>query len=42
MMRSKRPAPKRSNPLGRLAGAVREVQTLEFARRVREIRERRW
>ena len=38
-MRSKRPAPKRSIPGKRLERAMREVQALEFARRVREIRE---
>jgi putative transcriptional regulator len=39
MMRGKRPAPKRSTAGKRLAGAMREVQTLEFARRLREVRE---
>ena len=38
-MRSKRTAAKRSTAGKRLAGAMREVQTLEFARRVREVRE---
>ena len=39
MTRGKRPAPKRSAAGKRLTGATREVQTLEFARRLREIRE---
>src|SRR4051812_29143396 len=39
MMRSKRTTAKRSTAGKRLAGAMREVQTLEFARRVREVRE---
>ncbi len=39
MMRNKRPAPKRSIAGRRLTGAMREVQTLEFARRLREVRE---
>jgi len=39
MMRSKRTAEKRSTAGKRLAGAMREVQALEFARRVREVRE---
>jgi putative transcriptional regulator len=39
MMRGKRPAPKRSTAGKRLVGAMREVQTLEFARRLREVRE---
>ncbi|HJT87970.1 MAG TPA: helix-turn-helix domain-containing protein [Bryobacteraceae bacterium] len=39
MMRSKRPAPKHSSAGKRLAGAMREVQTLEFARRLREVRD---
>jgi DNA-binding transcriptional regulator YiaG len=39
MTRSKRPPAKRSTAGKRLAGAMREVQTLEFARRVREVRE---
>lgn len=38
MMRSKRPVPKRSIAGKRLAGAIGEVQTPEFARRLREIR----
>jgi putative transcriptional regulator len=40
MTRSKLPKPKRSTAGKRLLGAMREVQALEFARRVREIRER--
>lgn len=39
MTRSKQPVPKRSVAGRRLAGAMREVQALEFARRVREVRE---
>ena len=39
MMRSKGSAAKRSPAGKRLAGAMREVQTLEFARRVRDVRE---
>ena len=39
MMRGKRPASKRSTAGKRLVGAMREVQTLEFARRLREVRE---
>ena len=39
MMRGKRPVSKRSTAGKRLAGAMREVQTLEFARRLREVRE---
>jgi putative transcriptional regulator len=39
MMQKKRPVSKRSKAGKRLVGAMREVQMLEFARRVREIRE---
>jgi DNA-binding transcriptional regulator YiaG len=39
MIRTKRPAPKRSTAGKRLAGAMREVQALEFARRLRKVRE---
>jgi putative transcriptional regulator len=39
MIRNKPSAAKRSTAGKRLAGAMREVQTLEFARRVREVRE---
>ena len=39
MMRGKRLASKGSTAGRRLAGAMREVQTLEFARRLREVRE---
>ena len=39
MIRGKRPASKRSAAGKRLEGAMREVQTLEFARRLREVRE---
>lgn len=39
MTRSKRTIPKRSTAGKRLIGAMREVQALEFARRVREVRE---
>lgn len=39
MMGRKWPAAKRSTAGKRLAGAMREVQTLEFARRLREVRE---
>ena len=40
MTRSKQPARKRSAAGKRLAGALREVQSLEFARRLRAVRER--
>jgi putative transcriptional regulator len=39
MMRKKQPKPKHSTAGRRLIGAMREVQALEFARRVREVRE---
>jgi len=39
MTRSKRSTPKHSAAGKRLIGAIREVQALEFARRVREVRE---
>jgi putative transcriptional regulator len=39
MTRSKRSTPKHSAAGKRLIGAMREVQALEFARRVREVRE---
>ncbi len=39
MTRSKGAIPKRSIARTRLIGAMREVQTLEFARRVRDVRE---
>jgi putative transcriptional regulator len=39
MKQKKYATPKRSAAGRRLAGAMREVQALEFARRVREIRE---
>jgi DNA-binding transcriptional regulator YiaG len=40
MTAKKRISPKQSAAGKRLVGAMREVQALEFARRVREIRER--
>jgi len=39
MTRGKRPVSKPSTAGKRLAGAMREVQTLEFARRLRKVRE---
>jgi putative transcriptional regulator len=39
MTQTKRPAKKHSPAGKRLIGAMREVQTLEFARRAREVRE---
>ena len=39
MIRNKLSTPKRSAAGKRLVGAMREVQALEFARRVREVRE---
>jgi len=39
MIRGKRRASKRSAAGKRLEGAMREVRTLEFARRLREVRE---
>ncbi len=40
MTQKNQPAPKHSTAGKRLIGAMREVQALEFARRVRRIRER--
>lgn len=39
MTRTKKTTPRRSTAGKRLIGAMREVQALEFARRVREVRE---